>query len=101
MEERLQQLLDIVDNDPKLSEICVDAVFLEKQISKLRELPFIQIHPKNPSRQKATPAAKLYKECMQQYTSIIRILISATNTDDSNEESPLRIWMRQQMENKS
>lgn len=56
--------------DPLLDEV----VFLEQRMSELKKLPAVVYNPKNPAQQKATPAAKQYKECSQSYMNAIRIL---------------------------
>lgn len=56
--------------DPLLDEV----VYLEQRMSELKKLPPVVYNPKNPAQQKATPAAKLYKECSQSYMNAIRIL---------------------------
>ena len=89
---RKNKLLELIDYDPVLLPLIDDVIELEKELDYYRSLPKIKVHPKDPSRQKATPAAKLYKECLQQYTNIIRILMRATGTDMEDEESPLRKW---------
>ena len=89
---RRSELLSYIDNDILLVPLVNDMVDLEEQLDYLRTLPKIKVHPKDPTKQKATPAAKLYKECLQQYTNIIRILMRATGTDMDDEESPLRKW---------
>ena len=90
--KREEELLDLIDHDKLLIPLVIDAVNLEEELSYLRNLPKIKVHPKDKTKQKATPAAKLYKECLQQYTNIIRILMKATGTDIEDEESPLRRW---------
>lgn len=91
---RKEELLKVIENDPTLVPLIDEVVYLEEQLDMLRKLPKIKVHPNDPSKQKATPAAKLYKEMLQQYTNIIRILIRATGSDESEEESPLRKWIR-------
>lgn len=72
-----------------------DVVFIEKQLSQLKKLPFIKIHPKNPELQKPTAAAKQYKELLQQYNNCIKILCSQFNkSGDEKGESPLRMYLR-------
>ena len=95
---RRSELLSYIDNDILLVPLVNDMVDLEEQLDYLRTLPKIKVHLKDPTKQKATPAAKLYKECLQQYTNIIRILMRATGTDMEDEESPLRLWMKNQLE---
>ena len=82
---RKEELLSLIGRDPVLMPLITEMVELEDQLDLLRELPKIKVHPKDPTKQKATPAAKLYKECLQQYTNIIRILMKATGTDLEDE----------------
>lgn len=98
MMDRERELLDLVDHDRLLVPLISDAVNLEEELDYLRKLPKIKVHPEDPTKQKATPAAKLYKECLQQYTNIIRILMRATGTDMDDEESPLRKWFNDHMD---
>lgn len=90
---RYDELMAIVGHDKKYEKIIEDAVFLEEQCDKLRQLPFLVVNKKNPGLQKATPAARQYRECLSQYTNIIRILMKATGDDGTEEESPLRKWI--------
>ena len=93
--DRKNELLKVIENDPTLVPLIDDVVFLEGRLEELKKLPFIKVHPKDPTKQKATPAQKQYKELLQQYVNIIRVLIRATGTDESDEESPLRKWVKQ------
>lgn len=98
MTPREKELLSLIDHDKLLIPLVSDMVTLEEQLEYLRTLPKIKVHPKDPTKQKATPAAKLYKESLQQYTNILRILMRATGTDVDDEESPLRKWFNEHME---
>lgn len=89
---RRTELLSYIDNDIILVPLVNDMLDLEEQLEYLRTLPKIKVHPKDPTRQKATAAAKQYKECLQQYTNIVRIMLRATGTDMDDEDSPLRKW---------
>lgn len=93
--DRKSELLGAIDNDVTLMPLINEVVYLEQQLDILRDLPKIKVHPKDPTKQKATPAAKLYKEYLQQYTNIIRILIRVTGADETDEESPLRKWINE------
>lgn len=73
-----------------IEEIC----FLEVQLDELRKLPFIEVNPKNPKQQRATPASKLYKEMLQQYNGCIKVLLSASGKSETAEESPLRTYLK-------
>ena len=92
---RREELLKLVEYDVTYVPLINEMVYLEEQLDELRELPKIKIHPTDPSKQKTTPAARLYKEYLQQYTNIIRILMKATGVDETEEESPLRKWVNE------
>lgn len=92
---RKEELLKILNNDITYIPLVTEMVYLEEQLDELRDLPKIKIHPTDKTKQKTTPAAKLYKEYLQQYTNIVRILMKATGADESEEESPLRKWMNE------
>lgn len=98
MSTREKELLSLINHDKLLIPLVSDMVTLEEQLEHLRKLPKIKVHPKDPTKQKATPAAKLYKESLQQYTNILRILMRATGTDVDDEESPLRKWFNEHMD---
>lgn len=102
---RKEELLKIINkagsqNDIKAEQLIDEIVFIEKQLRELKKLPFISVHPKNPALQKATPAAKLYKEMMQQYNNSLRLLfrLSGDINGDTEEESPLRLWVKSRKE---
>lgn len=99
--DRKTELLKIIckagDADRVKAEKLVDeVVFLEENLEELRLLPFIKINPKDPTKQKATPAAKQYKELLQQYNNTMKLLlkISGDLNGDPEEESPLRSWLK-------
>lgn len=94
--KELMSIVESIDNNTKiiLLPLIDEILFIEEQLVELKKLPFIKVHPKNPDMQKATPAAKQYKELLQQYTNAIKVLSRATGTDESDEESPLRKWIR-------
>lgn len=91
--DRKEELLELLNNDITYIPLVTEMVYLEDQLDELRELPKIKVHPEDKTKQKVTPAAKLYKEYLQQYTNIVRILMKATGTDENDEESPLRKWL--------
>lgn len=97
---RKEELLKTIENDVALIPLVTEMVYLEDQLDELRELPKIKVHPEDKTKQKTTPAAKLYKEYLQQYTNIVRILMKATGADEADEDSPLRRWMNERI-NKS
>lgn len=69
-------------------------VLLEARLEELEALPHIVIHPTDPTKQKTTPAHKQYKELLQQYSNIVKILGRVTGTDASDDDSPLRAWAK-------
>ena len=69
-----------------------------KKMEELKELPFIQVDQKNNMRQRSTPAAKLYKELLQQYTNCVKILEAVIYRNrklegPEEEASPLEEWL--------
>lgn len=93
MENRKQTLLKIVDNNELFYQLIDEIIYLESKLTELKKYPFIKTNPNNPLQQKATPAAKLYKEFLQQYNNCIKLLAKATEQDENDEESPLRKWI--------
>lgn len=92
--EELIQIFDqIEDTKGVILPMIDDVVFLEDRLAELRKLPFIRINPNNNAEQKVTPAAKQYKELLQQYNNCIKILTGALRKDTSEEESPLRAFL--------
>ena len=89
-EESLELVISVID----------DVVFLEGRLDELKKLPFIEINPKNPMKQRSTPASKLYKEFLQQYINCIKMIEYVIYKEkrlegDEVEESPLRKWFRE------
>ena len=97
MDGRRQELLGLVSEDMKAQELIDEILFLEDQLKGLKKLPFINVNPKNPMQQKATPAARLYKELLQQYNASLRLLyrLGGKIGEEVEEESPLRKWAKE------
>ena len=93
--DRKEELLEIINHDRALVPLVDEMVYLEEQLAYLRGLPKLKVHPENPDLQKATPAAKLYREMLQQYTIAVRILMKATGRGETEEESPLRRYLNE------
>lgn len=74
--DELKTLFETVEEDKrKLAEqLLEEGAFLEEQLQGLRKMPFIKVHPDNPELQKRTEASKLYKEHIQSYCNVIKIL---------------------------
>ena len=83
-----------------VNSVIDDVLFLEERLTELKKLPFIEVNPKNAMQQRATPAAKQYKEFLQQYINCIKVIEAVIYRDkrlegDEVEESPLRKWFRE------
>lgn len=92
--EELIKIFEEVENSKDIIlPLIDDVVFLEGQLDQLRKLPFIKVHPEYPEIQKPTPAAKQYKELLQQYNNCIKILTGIVRKDGHEEESPLRAYL--------
>lgn len=57
--------------------------FLQTQLQYLKTLPFIRVNPKDSTQQKPTPAAKQYKELMQQYINLVKAYDTLIDKSDS------------------
>ena len=90
--EELKKILNDANNSV-VSPLIDEILYLEDQLIFLRKLPKIRVNPADNSQQKITPAAKLYKEYLQQYLNAIKLLSGVTKTDIDTEESPLRKWV--------
>lgn len=99
---RHDELIAIIPEDSLelVKSVIEDVVFLEERLTELKKLPFIEINPKNPMKQRSTPASKLYKEFLQQYINCIKMIEYVIYKEkrlegDEVEESPLRKWFRE------
>lgn len=99
---RRDELIELVPEESKelVTSVIDDVVFLEERLTELKALPFIEVNPKNPMKQRSTPASKLYKEFLQQYINCIKMIEYVIYKEkrlegDEAEESPLRKWFRE------
>ena len=98
-EKELQIILNQSGADStKAAQLIDEIVFLETQLRVLKKLPFIRVNDKDPSKQKSTPAARQYKEMLQQYNNTLKLFLKICGDfgDDQETESPLRAWLRKQ-----
>lgn len=98
---REEQLKKIVgdENLDKAEQLIEEILFIEGQLKELKKLPMIKIHPKDKTRQKPTVSARLYKELLQQYNNSLKLLFRITGETESDEESPLRRWVKEREKN--
>ena len=94
---RREELLKIVNESNSIAILpLIDRmIFLETKLEELEKLPMIRINEENPSQQKATPAAKQYREFLQQYTNVVKIVARISDDNGAQQESPLRAWARE------
>lgn len=95
---RREELTQILKDNAAAAPLIEEILYLENQLDALRALPKIRVNPDNPEQQKITPAAKLYKEYLQQYLNALKLLLVMDHDDnDDGNESPLRKWAKQKI----
>lgn len=97
-----QKYLDIMRNvDPNelalVDGIIDEVVFCECEMEELRNLPFVVTKPGDPSRQKSTPAARLYKQHQAAYSNNIRILLNVLRKVESDAADDLSKRLKEYM----
>lgn len=91
----LLKVFENIDGREVIEPMIDDVVFLEERLEELRALPLIRVNPADTSQQKATPAAKLYKELLQQYNGLIKTLtILISRSGGETDDSPLREYFK-------
>lgn len=91
---RRDELTQILKDNSAAAPLIEEILYLENQLDGLRKLPKIRVNPNNPEQQKITPAAKLYKEYLQQYLNALKLLLHMTDNENESEDSPLRKWVK-------
>ena len=106
-EELIASIRHGEDDNVKIAQLIDEVIFLEEQLVELKKLPFIMVNKSRPTIQKTTPAARQYKELLQQYNNCLRTLFridaearreEAKANAEQEEESPLRKWARGRQE---
>lgn len=100
MLERKEELMKLVNDSNSITILPLidQMIYLENQLDHYMTLPMIKVNPENPMQQKATPASKLYKEFLQQYTNVVKVISRITTNENEQEESPLRKWANSRRE---
>lgn len=95
--EQLKKIFSEFDQNVQavVAPLFSEMEFIESQLVELKKKPFIKYHPNDPTVQKQTPAGKLYKDLLAQEKDIVRILCSQLRKNDTDEESPLRKYLRE------
>ena len=96
-ENELKSIFNGVDENTRalVWTTVENVLFIEARMAEVSALPMIRVHPTDPTQQRATPAAKLYKEFLQQHTNCVKLLASVLNKCAPEEESPLRQWLEE------
>ena len=100
--EELHDIFKDVDEGKKaiVNNLIDEAVFLEGQLAELKKFKFLKskIVKKSDGEevllQKITAAGKQYREFLQTYTNIMDKLAKIYGKDESEEESPLREYLK-------
>lgn len=87
--ESLHKVIGELDENTQiLGGSLVDRMlYLEERLLELEKLPFIKIHPDDPTKQKELPARKMYIPLLQQYNLIIKTLLKLIGVDASDDEA--------------
>jgi hypothetical protein len=95
-EKKLRDIFKDIDEGKRkiVDNLITEAVFLEEQMQKLKQYPFIKFHPTNPELQKVTAAGKQYREFLQTYVNLIDKLCRYYSNEEIEEDSPLRAFMK-------
>lgn len=97
--EKYKELLEAFKKaDPNnfilVQETIKEMVFIEGKIEDLKKLPFIKVHPEKPELQKATPAAKQYKELMQTHLYMTKIIVALINKINFEEDDAFSKFLK-------
>nr|DAY57349.1 MAG TPA: hypothetical protein [Caudoviricetes sp.] len=91
--ERKEEIAKLCKDRAEAADLVEEILFLESKLTELKKLPFYKVHPTDNCKQKVLPAAKLYKEMLQQYTNCLKLLLNFVDDANTDEESPLRKWI--------
>lgn len=97
MTSREKELFEYVSKDINFVPLIHHVVTLEERLEELAKLPFVKVHPADPTRQKVLPAGKQYKELLQQYINGLKVLQRRAGGDALDDESPLRRWLNENL----
>ena len=87
--EKLYKIIGELDENVQLiGYSLVDRMlYLEDRLFELEKLPFIQVHPTNPFKQRELPARKMYIPLLQQYNITIKSILKLVGVNVGDEES--------------
>ncbi len=95
-ETQERELIDSIDKvlQPLAKSMIDDLKKVNKHLEYLDTLERIEIHPKDANKQRQTAAGKQYKEYLQQKTNIFKALCSLVSKKGTEEDSPLRAYLK-------
>lgn len=99
---RREELINIIGKDHLSQGIGLvdELLFLEARLVELRKLPHLRVSDTDPQKQKATPAARQYRDTLNQYNNTLRLLLKISgDLGEGEEESPLRKWLKSREDN--
>lgn len=93
-QEQLNKLFEnLSDEQKELNKPLMEkALFLEGQLADLEKLPFYRVHPEKPELQKRTDAGKLYKDLLQAYCNVMKMLNSIIYKSSVEVEDEFDLW---------
>ena len=93
-QEQLNNIFSKLSDDQKeLNEpLKQKALFLEGQLAELEKLPFYRVNQDNPVQQKRTEAGRLYKELLQAYCNVMKMLNSVVNKNTVEDTDEFDEW---------
>lgn len=93
-QEKLNSIFDKLSEDQKeLNEpLKQKALFLERQLDELEKLPFYRVNPDNPAQQKRTEAGRLYKDLLQAYCNVMKMLNSVVYKNSVEDTDEFDEW---------
>lgn len=99
MDERKKELSKMVDsiNSDAVKSLVLplidEMLYLENELDKVKQLPFISYNKTNRAIQKILPAQKVYTSLMQQYNNIVKNLSNIMIKQGVKNTSPLRAYL--------
>lgn len=62
-------------------------LYMEERLLELEKLPFIKVHPDDPTKQKELPARKMYIPFLQQYNLTIKTILRLIGAESDDDEA--------------
>lgn len=87
--EKLYKVIEELDDHIKIvGYTLVDRMlYIEERLIELEKLPFIKIHPDDPTKQKELPARKMYIPLLQQYNLTVKTILKLVGVESDDDEA--------------